>query len=104
MIVQYTCLGQFTCMCFNGTLHRCLTHFWPALSNSVFHVLAQYLTYLNDISIMYNYISPDISPNYVMPADTHRHVIHLKKQFACICMVVCRILDGEYVAIPVESV
>ena len=42
--VQYACLGQFTCMCFNGTLHRCLTHFWPALSTSVVHVFALYLT------------------------------------------------------------
>ena len=33
-----------------------------------------------------------------MPADTHRHI------FAYICIVVCRILDSEYVAIAVESV
>ena len=49
----------------------------------------------------------NISPNYVMPADTHRHVIHLKKHifaYTCICIVVCRILDSEYVVIAVESV
>ena len=48
-----------------------------------------------------------ISPNYVMTADTHRHLmIHLKKTYICIyiCIVVCRILDSEYVAIAVESV
>ena len=43
-----------------------------------------------------------------MPADTHRHVIHLKKNhifaYISICIVVCRILDSEYVAITVESV
>ena len=40
-----------------------------------------------------------------MPADTHIHVIHLKNHiFAYICIVVCRILDSEYVAIAVESV
>ena len=47
----------------------------------------------------------NISPNYVMPADTHRHVINWKKHiFSYICIVVCRILDSEYVAIAVESV
>ena len=49
----------------------------------------------------------NISPDYVMPADTHRHVIHLKKTYICtycICIVVCRILDSEYVAIGMESV
>ena len=47
----------------------------------------------------------NISPNYVMPADTPRHVIHLKKHifaYTCICIVVCRILDSKYVAIAVE--
>ena len=40
-----------------------------------------------------------------MPADTHRYVIHLKTHiFAYICIVVCHILDSEYVAIAVESV
>ena len=48
----------------------------------------------------------NISPNYVMPADTHRHVIHLKNIYLhiYICIVVCRILDSEYVAIALESV
>ena len=40
----------------------------------------------------------NISPNYVMLADT------LKKHiFAYICIAVCRILDSEYVAIGVEG-
>ena len=49
----------------------------------------------------------NISPNYVMPADTHRHVIHLKKHifaYTGICVAVYRILDSEYVAIAMESV
>ena len=51
----------------------------------------------------------NISPNYVMPADTHRHVIHLKNIYLHIdlyrlCIVVCRILDSKYVVIAVESV
>ena len=54
---------------------------------------------------MYNLVV--ISPNYVMPADTHSHVIHLKNIYVhrvYICIVFCRILDSEYVAIAVESV
>ena len=39
----------------------------------------------------------DISPNYIMPAE---HIF----AYTCICIVVCRILDSEYVAIAVESV
>ena len=45
-----------------------------------------------------------------MPVDTYRYVIHLKNIYlhiyiyTCICIVVCRILDSEYVAIAVESV
>ena len=85
-----------------------MTHFWPALSNSVFHVFNSTIfnNNLNDISIIqYDQFGSNISPNYVMPADTHRHVINLKKQiFAYICIVVCRMLDSEYVAIAVENV
>ena len=38
----------------------------------------------------------NISSNYVMPADIHRHVKNIYRCF--------RILDSEYVAIVVESV
>ena len=38
----------------------------------------------------------NISPHYVMPADTHGHVINLKKQiFAYICIVDCRMLGVD---------
>ena len=48
----------------------------------------------------------NISPNYVMPADTHRHVINLKNIYLHIhiCIVLCRILDSEYVAMAVKIV
>ena len=41
-----------------------------------------------------------------MPANTHRHVIHLKNIYLhiYICIIACRILDSEYAAIAVESV
>ena len=48
--------------------------------------------------MQYVQFGSNISPNYVMPADTHRHI------FAYIWIVVCRILDSEYVAIAVESI
>ena len=64
--------------------------------------------HLNDISIMhYVQFGSNISPNYVILADTHIHVLNSFKKhiFAYIYMHrCCRILDSEYVAIAVEGV
>ena len=52
---------------------------------------------LNDISIMhYVQFGSNISPDYVMPADTHRQCKNIYRCFG--------ILDSEYMAIAVESV
>ena len=61
-------------------MHRCLTHFGPAVSNSV---ITKFNNHPND---------------YVMPGDTHRHVIHLKKH---IFAYIRRCLS--YVAIAMKS-
>ena len=51
----------------------------------------------NDISIMhYVQFGSNISPDYVMPADTHRQCKNIYRCFG--------ILDSEYMAIAVESV
>ena len=52
---------------------------------------------LNDISIMhYVQFGSNISPDYVMPADTHRQCRNIYRCFG--------ILDSEYMAIAVECV
>ena len=53
---------------------------------------------LNDITIMhYVQFGSNISPDYVMPANTPRHVKPYRL-YRCF-----RILDSEYMAIAVES-
>ena len=63
-----------------------LTQFWMYTC-----IITIFNNYLNDISIMhYVQFGSNISPHYVMPADTHRHVIHLKNIYLhIICMHRC---------------